>query len=148
MEVIYIKSKLNYCYKILELGKVKAVNLLVQHFIVGDINIAILDDTPHSNEYLNILRENNFISMINEETRVSGGSCSCIDHIFLRTDECYEVFQPLLLICTITDHYPVILQFTVTDTQSATSKKDSRQKYKTYINYNNLRGKLKNHNWS
>nr|CAI5837667.1 unnamed protein product [Callosobruchus analis] len=184
--VVYIKSKLNFCYKILEIGKIKAVNLLVQHpnqkinilaiyrspslcpteflvdfdtlfkrekffdinIVVGDINIDILDDTHHSNEYLNILRENNFVSMINEYTRVQGESRSCIDHIFLRTNKCYEVFQPLLLKYTITGHYPTILQFLVTHTKTAKSKTDIRQKYKTYINYNNLRAKLKNHNWS
>lgn len=78
---------------------------------LGDVNIDIkskkVDETIE--DYLNVLFENNFESVINEYTRVQGLSKSCIDHIFLKMKQKHEII-PIVLKSNITDHYSTILQ--------------------------------------
>ncbi|KAK9871822.1 hypothetical protein WA026_014278 [Henosepilachna vigintioctopunctata] len=55
-------------------------------FIIGDININIDADSNLASEYLNVMAEFNFSSLINGTTRVQGNSQSSIDHIFHNND--------------------------------------------------------------
>lgn len=77
-------------------------------FIIGDINIDILSCTDCSNEYLNILSEAGYKSLINTYTRVVKQSKSCIDHIFVKTKEELDNFAPIVYEKDITDHYTTI----------------------------------------
>nr|CAH7738545.1 unnamed protein product [Callosobruchus chinensis] len=113
--------------------------------IVGDINIDILSDSVISNNYLNVMSENNYISMINDYTRVEGTSRSCIDHIFVKTKESLSKFSPILLKYKITDHYPTILHYLLPDKKTSIS--DSKLRYKTYINYDKLNDMLLTESW-
>lgn len=50
----------------------------------GDININILKNSNKSNDYLNIMARNGFLPCINNFTRETNSSGSCIDHIFIK----------------------------------------------------------------
>ncbi|VEN58210.1 unnamed protein product [Callosobruchus maculatus] len=113
--------------------------------IVGDINIDILSDSVISNNYLNVLSENSYISAINDFTRVEGSSSSCIDHIFIKSKEPLHKFSPILLKYKITDHYPTILHYLIPDKKTSIS--DNKVRYRTYINYNKLNELLLAANW-
>lgn len=80
-----------------------------RYIIAGDLNINIMDANL-SNDYLNIMAINNFISCINNFTRVTNTTKSCIDHIFTKNIDkhCINSFIPE---CSITDHYGTIFQF-------------------------------------
>ena len=54
------------------------------HVFVGDININIKKLSDTSQEYLDIFANFGFSSFINEFTRVSCETQSCIDHIFVK----------------------------------------------------------------
>lgn len=61
-------------------------------------------------EYLNILSEKGFISLINRETRPESGTC--IDHIFIRSRiENYENLIAAVLNTNITDHFSQAVQY-------------------------------------
>lgn len=114
--------------------------------IVGDMNLDILDDSECSHEYLNILSEQGYISTINTHTRVQKNSKSCLDHIFLKTNFPHEHFIPVVLQIEITDHYPVLIQFT-SPFEPETNKKNCIIRNKPYINYNKLNDILRNETW-
>lgn len=59
-------------------------------------------DANLSNDYLNIMTINNFISCINNFTRVTNITKSCID---------IHCINSFILECSITDHYGTIIQF-------------------------------------
>lgn len=77
--------------------------------IAGDLNINIMD-TNVSSDYLNIMASNNFISCINNFTRVTNTTKSCIDHIFTKNIDIHCI-NSFILECSITDHYGTIIQF-------------------------------------
>lgn len=116
------------------------------HIIVGDMNINIgLEDDEIVSEYLNILSENNFESMINKDTRVQGKSASCIDHIFLKckTPEFKEKCRPIIVHSHITDHYTQILKMPI----ESEPTQASIESYVEYIDYKNLRSELCEYDW-
>nr|CAI5857641.1 unnamed protein product [Callosobruchus analis] len=55
--------------------------------LVGDMNIKINTNSNVVHDYLNLLSEHNYVSMINQLTRIHGVTGSCIDHIFLKCDK-------------------------------------------------------------
>lgn len=80
------------------------------NILIGDINIDILSENiDYSTEYLNVMSENGFYSLINKYTRVNATSKSCIDHIFLkaRTEHNDNIYAAVIK-SNITDHYPVV----------------------------------------
>lgn len=74
--------------------------------ITGDININILNETDKvTSDYLNLLAEFNFVSLINKITRPP---ISCYDHIFVKSK--YQIkpdsnCQAVILQSAITDHF-------------------------------------------
>nr|CAI5864675.1 unnamed protein product [Callosobruchus analis] len=112
------------------------------NLIVGDINGDILSDTSISNDYLNMMSENNYNSMINGYTRIQGESKS----IFFKTQESDENFNPILLNYTITDHHPILFQYSLPETKKK-NQPENVKNYKTYINYTTLAQKLEKENW-
>nr|CAH7720954.1 unnamed protein product [Callosobruchus chinensis] len=70
--------------------------------------------TDISESYLNVLAEHNFVSIINDFTRVDGQSKSCIDHIFFRAlDIDNYVLKPIIFQHCITDHYTLICKIDI-----------------------------------
>ena len=80
--------------------------------LIGDMNINILDNSNLSNEYLNILSENGFLSMLNLPTRVTNLSETCIDHIFAKNSLKRQI-GTARVIYELTDHYPILCNITV-----------------------------------
>lgn len=67
-------------------------------------------DESLSIDYLNIMASNNFISCINNYTRVTNTTKTCIDHIFSKNID-LQCINSFILKCNITDHYGTIIQF-------------------------------------
>lgn len=76
------------------------------HFFVGDINIDIKSNKECAQNYLNILSELGFKSLINKPTRIKNESKSCIDHIFLKSCESVNI-KSFIINTDLTDHFPV-----------------------------------------
>ncbi|KAF0705322.1 otoferlin-like [Aphis craccivora] len=84
------------------------INVHYKSIICGDININILINSNISNDYLNIMARNGFLPCINNFTRETNRSKTCIDHIFIKNIVSTTVKSNILK-CDITDHYPTIL---------------------------------------
>lgn len=116
-------------------------------FIVGDINIDILSDCEYSHEYLNILSEAGYRSLINNPTRVE--SETCLDHIFLKTKTDLNNCMPIIFENNITDHYTTInlLQRPSSSVQCEKKRTHIRrfnqEKFKRSIQKANLNTKLR-----
>lgn len=90
-----------------ELGSLLKTLKFDNSVIIGDININILEETRQSNDYLNLLSENGYSSLINTPTRVSDVSETCIDHIFLKNRAPLKT-DTAILSYEVTDHYPIL----------------------------------------
>lgn len=77
----------------------------------GDINIDLLDsDSIITTEYLNLLNEFGYTIHLQEPTRVTTTSKTCIDHFFVKTkNNPVNNIYPVVIQSTITDHYPTAL---------------------------------------
>lgn len=78
--------------------------------IMGDININIIElKCKKVNEYLNLLTEFGFTSLLNKPTREVGNSKTCLDHVFAgpRLSDHYKTF---IIQTSISDHYTTILK--------------------------------------
>lgn len=87
-------------------------NKNVHNIICGDINIDIMKSSKISNEYLNIMAFNGFLPCINNYTRVTSFSQTCIDHIFVNNIDSTKI-TPYILRCNITDHYATAIVFSI-----------------------------------
>lgn len=77
---------------------------------MGDININLLENKNKLvNEYLNLLAEYGFMSMVNKPTRVKGTSNTCLDHVFVgpKPNDTYKSF---ILQSNLSDQYSTILK--------------------------------------
>lgn len=113
-------------------------------FFVGDLNIDILSNAEYTNEYLNILSEHGFKSLINEHTRIQNESKSCLDHIFIKSK--YNVDDrvlPMIVQSDITDHYITISQLILNNSSSHYTK----QKTYKHINFKKLRTAMESLSW-
>ena len=100
--------------------KIKSKNVNF-HFFVGDVNIDIKSNTECLQDYLNLLSQYGFKSLINAPTRVQNGSKSCIDHIFLKGSEQVDV-KSFIIHSDITDHFPVAALLKARTSMSANKK--------------------------
>ncbi|KAK9892740.1 hypothetical protein WA026_021932, partial [Henosepilachna vigintioctopunctata] len=95
---VYLKSNFKFQDDIVKMGPCKAATyergrLHVYlneckkncdvHLIVEDIFINILDDQMITFDYLNVMSEFDFISLINMPNRTQDMSSTCLDHIFM-----------------------------------------------------------------
>lgn len=78
--------------------------------LIGDLNIDILSDNDCTNEYLNIMSENSFISTINSITRPNNQTGTCIDHAFIKSATELDFIIPFIIKTDITDHFTIALQ--------------------------------------
>lgn len=65
--------------------------------LVGDININILDQKDYTQQYLNILHTEGYISQINKYTRINSEHKSCIDHIFVKQKNVNNKLTPVII---------------------------------------------------
>ena len=79
-------------------------------FIVGDTNLNLTDYETNIKvkSYLNLLFQKNFISVINEPTRVSRSNATIIDHI--NTNHFLNNYMHSgIITADIPDHFPIFL---------------------------------------
>ncbi|KAG5899655.1 hypothetical protein JTB14_036027 [Gonioctena quinquepunctata] len=112
---------------------------------VGDINIDIAKDDSLSIEYSNVLLGQGFISAINDYTRCSNNSKTCIDHIFVKTNHDIELLLPIIVKTNLTDHYSLLLQILFELQENKNIKPNSNSI--TKINYNKLKHRFTNISW-
>ena len=80
-------------------------------FIVGDLNINLLDPTAIENDFINNCHSNSLIPLINKPTRNANKNPSILDHIW--SNQLYDTFNGIFLL-EITDHYPIFTLFQLT----------------------------------
>lgn len=97
-------------------------NIRDHNVVIGDININILPNSNETcyNDYLDLMTEFGFCSLINEITRETSTTESCIDHCFyngpisLQSSNIYScIFKN-----DITDHYSILLTFKIHHNQN------------------------------
>ena len=79
-------------------------------FILGDLNINLLDPIAIENDFINNCHSNSPIPLINKPTRNANNNPSIIDHIW--TNPLYDTFNSIFLF-DITDLYPIFTIATV-----------------------------------
>lgn len=87
------------------------------NFIVGDINIDILDENDNKvSDYLTVMAEYGYKSLINAPTRLE----TCLDHIFMKPciARDIEFSIPIVTLTDITDHSTIIVQEVIEKTQN------------------------------
>ena len=104
-------------------------------FIVGNLNINLLDPTAIENDFINNCHSNALIPLINKPTRNVINNPSILDHIW--SNQLYDRFNDIFLL-DITDHYPI---FTIV--QINCSQKQIRVKFIDHSGWNIARLKLK-----
>nr|CAI5828906.1 unnamed protein product [Callosobruchus analis] len=115
--------------------------------LVGDMNIKINTNSNVVHDYLNLLSEHNYVSMINQLTRIHGVTGSCIDHIFLKCDK-YNMHHDCLSMVFenhITDHRATILGLPIL---LKNRKSDNSLRNIHYLNYKGLKRDLTSYDWS
>lgn len=115
------------------------------NILIGDLNIDILKKCEDSDEYLNILSEFGYISLINCSTRIQGNASSCIDHIFLNTKLNTDCIIPIVVGTAITDHFPSLIQIVLQDKKN--NQDDNKNRFIQRINYKKLNNDLLHCNW-
>lgn len=110
--------------------------------ILGDINLDILTNThtPNKTKYLNYLSSKGFISLINDPTRVTGNTDSCIDHLFVKL-RIFDLLSAKIITPGLSDHYPISIELKKTKTIPNIFKTIKS------LNYNILKTEVKNTNW-
>ena len=73
-------------------------------FIVGDLNINLLDPTDIENDFINNCHSNSLIPLINKPTRNVNNNPSILNHIW--SNQLYDTLNYIFLL-DITDHYPI-----------------------------------------
>lgn len=116
-----------------ELSTVSSTMNAKYNLILGDINININESTiksesKTSNDYLNALASNGFISCINNDTRVANNSRTCIDHIFLKNSNIPLKPQTAILQTALTDHYATCFGWDhiISETKDKIANKEKR----------------------
>ena len=123
---------------------VRTKNNNAVEIFVGDINIDLLKTQDHStNEYLNIMVEKGFVPYINEHTRVTNDTNSCLDHFFIKIPTNISKLlniSPIILQSNITDHFPIIVKIANINHKW---KENCQKTTKTvYTNYDQLATKI------
>lgn len=109
------------------------------------MNINILDNTCDVSKYLNILASSNFISCINNFTRITNVSKSCIEHTFIND---ISNLSSYIIKTDITDHYSLAIGI---DSDNFIEKciidKNTHKNTNVRLNFSNLNNLLLSFNW-
>ena len=77
---------------------------------LGDFNINTLVQNKNSVEYLSLLNSFDYSFCINEPTRTTASSSSCIDHVFSNIDE-HNYLEANVCDFQVSDHNSIVIQF-------------------------------------
>lgn len=125
VKVVCDIDSVTYCFVCVYRLHEQSINKFVEEFsgflnnikykncvVLGDFNIDILSKSKDADDYLLLMACNGFISLINEPTRFSLTSSSCIDHIFVRTHKNTDHhLEGILYDLRVTDHAMTGLNF-------------------------------------
>ena len=133
--LIYLQEYLNNSYNNAEIG-----------IIAGDININTAAINDFSLEYLHLLNVNGFIYNLNEYTRVTDNSASCIDHFFIKSTNNFTFdYKTFITEDDLSDHYPITLQFSFKNESVLEGSNNKRVVHK--LNYTKLKAELQTASW-
>ena len=116
-----------------ELSKILCINKTCNLILIGDINIDILNVADKDTEnYLFLMASNGLKGIINEPTRVTESTSTCIDHIFshFKVNNQFKFFGSVLDL-NITDHKSIILFNELGNNLSYTSETQTKGHYIT-----------------
>ncbi|KAG8319844.1 hypothetical protein J6590_108404 [Homalodisca vitripennis] len=111
---------------------------------VGDININIAATSAVSNNYSTLLYNNGFVSLINDPTRITNISKTCIDHVFVRSRNISK-YKSAVFDEGITDHCILGISFRNNDNINLINNKISPNK--SIIDFNLVKNKLQSTSW-
>ena len=96
-------------------------------YIMGDFNVDLLkvEESRHSNDVFNCTFSSSFYPLISKPTRITSGSATLIDNIFVNS--LVYNFTSGLLSTDLSDHLP-IFQITISLTQNTTKKTTKHRK--------------------
>lgn len=117
--------------------------------IIGDININIADaqaGNNTTNKYLNTIAMHGLRSLINEYTRISPISKTCIDHIMIRQSSNIYTTTSAIYKVAITDHYAIALKWDQSK-PSINNTTIGKTYKKTIIDHDKLLNLLENETW-
>lgn len=121
------------------------INKKIISIFCGDININIMKNSKNCNDYLNIMAKNGFLPCINNFTRESSLSKTCIDHIFSNNIETNKINSHILR-SSITDHFATILILSNLCIQNK-NPKEKKNLLPDIINTAHLDLLIKTENW-
>lgn len=112
--------------------------------ITGDMNINLLDDCSDTEEYKNIMSCFDYVSYINDNTRMP--SYTCLDHFFIRQKgNIGDInLKSFIFRYYITDHSPIVFSFKIENCQHNVP---TNKNYKTFTDYNKLKNDLIKEDW-
>lgn len=113
-------------------------------FLVGDVNIDILTESEVSQDYLDVLSEHDFFSLINKPTHYK----TCLDHIFVKCKNGTQVEEDkaIILQCDITDHDAVLAGVSIQSSVAPDSEATAKSKVKK-LDKNKLCRYLQSEDW-
>lgn len=79
--------------------------------LAGDFNVNFFDKSPMKVNLINLLTSFNLCQTINEATRVTAFSSTCIDNIFINLDS--ELFSTKVLKTSLSDHYGQFIKINI-----------------------------------
>ncbi len=112
--------------------------------IKGDLNIDIINNSLDSNNYLNLINEYGFTSLVNCITRTKEIGGSCLDHVLIKSNTLTNV-KTFVAHTSITDHYSIVTNISnlVFNRNNPPNPKIVKQ-----VDYLKLSSLLKNYDWS
>lgn len=117
--------------------------------LVGDININLGADNDNDvNDYISMLNHFGYLSAINSPTRVAGETSSILDHIFIKRNLKTSLeYSSYILKCSITDHYPVMLNINSCD--NTISPELTQETYTSIkVDYQTFDNLISRENWT
>jgi hypothetical protein len=114
--------------------------------VIGDMNINIKETNFDIDTYLDNFFANGFVSFMNLYTRVTAYTKSCIDHIFVRSND-LDKYRSALVKLNITDHYAVALSVQIKDVKNDNDATTSHNLV-SKINFDNLNDNLSAEDWT
>lgn len=117
---------------------------------IGDVNIDILKQDNNEVEFYKIvMASEGFESLINVPTRVTVGTCSCIDHVFARPASSNKVgCESTVIRNNVTDHYTIVVRLVSDNRVMCSDGPPPTLHNATRISYDKLNELLEAVDWS
>lgn len=123
------------------LNKIDSPNLVIS----GDLNIDLLKNTSQTDNYLTKMASHGLASLIDQPTRITSETSTCIDHIFFRRNARTRIeYTTLVVHSEVSDHLMTVLYLK----SNHPVKNNHRSETVIKIDYNKLRESLNKYDWS